>query len=121
MIVYTNKDVVYIRAGHSSEHKQGKLPKGVALNTIDETDEDYELNKEHTKAVIEIYDPERDSDYTQYPNFWVEKVDVSEEDTAPIPPPVEPPVDPPPVGNVDDLEAGQAFTKLMRWIVDIWK
>lgn len=118
MLVYTARDGVYVMAGHSSEHKQGQLPKGVALNTIEETRDDYELEPEHTKAVIEYYDPDRDSNYETYPNFWIEKGDVKESGT-----PVEPPPEgeEPPVGDVDDLEAGQAFTTLMRWVVEIWK
>jgi len=121
MLVYTSKDGVYVMAGHSSTHKQGKLPKGVALNIITAIPEFYELDKEHTKAVIEFYDPERDSNYEDYPNFWIEKNDTTDASTAPPPPPV---VGQPivvPDEDIDTIDAAFAFVALMRWIRELWR
>ena len=119
--VYTDKIAVYIWGGKNSDHKQAKLPKNVALNTIGEVGGRYELEPEHTKAVIEIYDPKRDSDYTKYSSCWVEKSDVAGA-SAPLPPPVPGPGDPPPpVGDVGDEAAGRAFVTLTKWFVALIK
>ena len=119
-MIYTNK-ICYIYSGHSASHKQGKLPAGVALNEIGDTRLSYELAPAHTKAVIEVYDPDRNSDYSVYPAFWIKKADA-DDGTAPQPP-VEPPVDPgvPPVGGIPSadqvgLMAGMAVAALLKYV-----
>ena len=117
MKIQTVRDGVYVMAGHSSDHKQGKLPKGVVLNSISSTIHDYELLPEHTKAVIETYDPERDSNYDRYPNFWIAKPDVAEyvaldPDPTPDPPPL-----PHDGSEVTDIEAAVALAVVLKW----WK
>ena len=116
MKIQTAKNGVYIRAGHSSTHKQGKLPKDVVLNTIQNNNpKAYELDPEHTKLVIRHYDPERSHDYGSYPNFWIAKADVIKFVGQPEPPPI--PV-PTPVPDVDvtDLEAAYGLAVFLKWL-----
>ncbi len=80
------KGICYVIAGHSSTHKQAKLPAGVVLNVIGGTGKAYELHQGHTLAICEEYDPERKRDPANYPNFWILKVDV-EDFVYPEPPP----------------------------------
>ena len=118
-MVKTNK-ICYIWAGKSSSHKQGKLPVGVLLNVIGgPASGRLELDPDHTKAVIAHHDPDRQSDYDQYPNFWVNVVDVSNvagpnPDPDPIPYPI-------PGDLPHDLEAGQAFVVVMKWLRELWR
>jgi len=118
MKVVTNVPTTYITSGHSATHKQGKIPAGVVLNTMSETSKAYELEPDHAKAVIEVYDPLRDSDYSKYPAFWVQKADV-----IPYVSSVEPPVDPvyPPVGGIPSADqvgevVGTAVAALLKYV-----
>lgn len=113
--VVTARDGVYVRSGHSATHKQGKLPKDVFLNVIGETSKALELDPAHTKAVIEHYDPNRDSDYDMYPAFWIQKADVLD---APGPSPYP---DSTPQPTPEFSQAGAAFTYLMVWIRELWR
>jgi len=86
--VVINKVYAYIWAGKASDHKQGKLPENVLLNLEKDEPEQgrYELDPEHTKAIIEIYDPLRDSDYDLYSAFWIDQADVVTYIPVPDPP-----------------------------------
>jgi len=113
MRVVTNK-ICYITSGHSATHKQGKIPAGVVLNTMSETSKAYELEPDHAKAVIEVYDPDRNSDYSKYPAFWVQKDDVIAEAGGPIPAPQPSPL---PVGGIADEQAGRGLILFLKWLI----
>lgn len=97
----------YVWGDNNGTHKQGKAYPWQPLVVLKE-------NKDWVK--IEPLELDRKVDRSEYPDFWVRKVDVSTAIQTPPPAAPPPPSSPLPAPTVGEQEVAQAIITILKWI-----